>query len=100
MEKNIWTKPEELQQLLTELDCQADSKVASKSRMTIIHDELGTLTLNGNEVATLLHSVETVNQMFDAIGQEADCTVEVSDFEVSPEVNERLEEIFDYVEVV
>lgn len=94
----MWEQPEPLRQLLEEADlalCENES-----ARLTLFNEELGTMTLTGANVDHALSSEDLVEQFFDAIDNASDCTVEIANIEVKPEVLEKLESLFDYVEVV
>ena len=100
MSRAIWNHPEALQQLLAELPNPNQDDVDSTSRLIFVNTDFGTLTLNGAEVNKVLSAVQTVNQLFEALDQATDCTVELSNFEAQPEISERLEELFDYFESI
>jgi hypothetical protein len=100
MSKQVWTTPEALQQLLNELQEPRADEVNPESKLVLIHEELGTLTLTGMDVCKVLSSVRAVDQLFETLERENECTVELTNFDIQPEVGERLEELFDYVEIV
>lgn len=100
MPKKIWEKPPELEILLDEI--QLDSQYSPDVTVSILSsDETeGILTLKGLDAAKVLSSPSYVRDVFNALGGPKDATVEIRNFEISDEVFEEFESLFDYVEVV
>ena len=94
----IWQPTAELTALLAELT--AEAPYTSTSVMVLDEEEEGTMTLLGSDVAKLLASQDTIDRFYDAIGRTSTAMVEIRDFEASDDVVQRMEELFDYVEVV
>ena len=98
MSRKIWNHPEGLTNLLTELPEPAE--VNPQSQLIFVSEELGTLTLKGAEVGKVLASVDTVEQLFEALDRESSVRVELSNFEADSDVLETMESRFDYFESV
>lgn len=97
MSKPIWEIPTSLQNLLAELEV---NHFTANARLVLNNEELGILTLTGENVAKVLQSIDTVDQFFESIDQTEDCMVEIEGCDIEPEIQERLEDLFEYVEIV
>jgi hypothetical protein len=96
--KDIWKQPPALEHLLTELDPLKDH--TDGATLIIVHPDEGTMTLTNVDVAKVLQSPLSVDQFSEAIEGGDRCMVEISGFETSPEVMDRLEELFAFVEEI
>jgi hypothetical protein len=94
---HAWEYPPELVALLRELRSHEDFN--KKSTIVFTHDESGTLTMRGEDVAKVLETEDTVQQFFEALGQPSDGVMQVLSFEPDSDVLAKLEELFEYVEV-
>ena len=97
------TKTNALLQLLDELredvtDSNAVTTPASK--LKIIFDKSNVLEFNQAETELLLHSVHTVDQLFEALNEPVGCAVELHSVRVDDSVHDALERLFAAVDEV
>ncbi len=92
-------KPNALCQLLEELrELELDTSViTTNDSACLIHltaDGENPIRLTGAEAELLLHSKNTVEQLFAALDEAADAAIELHSISVEPEVQDTLEHLF------
>lgn len=93
-------KPEELTDLLAELREEVDRPSAcyETSSKLVVYIGRGTFAIPPQDAVFLLHSPDTVDRFYEALGAPDDCGVELYDFEVDDEVKTALEAVFSTVD--
>ena len=99
IDKNM-KKPEELIDLLVELRLEIDrpSAIYEGTSRLAVYVGRGQLNITAQDAVFLLHSEDTVNRFYEAIGSPDDCGVELYDIEIEDEVKSALEARFSTVD--
>lgn len=93
-------KPEELNDLLTELREEIDRPSASyeTESKVVVWIGRGQLNLTAQEAVFFLHSPDTVARFYEAIGAPDDCGIEIHGFDLDDEVKSALDATFSTVD--
>ena len=93
-------KPEELIELLSALrgEIRSSSALVEDDSHVAVFIGRGTLNLDANEAAMILHSVGTVARFFEALGSSPGMAIEISNIAIDEDVKEALDERFSTVD--
>ena len=93
-------KPEELIELLDTLrqEVRSSSALAEEDAHMAVYIGKGTLNLDANESALVLHSRSTVKRFFEAIGSPDDTSIEITSIAIDDDVKEALDAVFSTVD--